>query len=147
MIRRAVTLLLLALPGVLTGCGREAPVHELVQAAGGAIRIPLSRVEDGEVHFFTYQHDGKNVNFLVRTDGSGKLQAHLDACFSCYRYRRGYVVEGDELVCIACRLAYSTEDEVWDFIGACAPISVHSSIERRSLVIQERLLARAAKYF
>lgn len=147
MLPRTLILSLLALGALAAGCGHEAPVHELVQATGGAVRIPLSRVGDGEVHFFTYRHDGKNVNFLIRTDGSGKLQAHLDACFSCYRYRRGYVVEGDDLVCIACRLAYSTEDEVWDFIGACAPISVHSSIERKSLVIKERLLVRAAKYF
>ena len=146
-IPRALTPLLLALGLLAAGCGPEAPVHELVQAAGGEISIPLSRVGDGEVHFFTYRHDGKNVNFLIRTDGSGKLQAHLDACFSCYRYRRGYVVEGDDLVCIACRLAYSTEDEVWDFIGACAPISVHSTIEANSLVIKDRLLVRAAKYF
>ena len=131
----------------LAGCAPEPPVHELVEPVSGAVRIPLERVGDGEVHFFTYRHDGKNVNFLIRTDGSGALQAHLDACFSCYRYRRGYVVEGDSLVCIACRLAYRTEDEVWDFIGACAPISVHSSIERESLVIEERLLVRAAKYF
>ena len=58
-----------------------------------------------------------------------------------------YVVEEDSLVCIACRLAYSTEDEVWDFIGACAPISVHSSVEGEELVIKQRLLARASKYF
>ena len=138
--------MLLAL-AALAGCGAAPPVHELVEAESGAIRIPLARVRDGEVHFFTYRHEGTNVNFLVRTDGSGQLQTHLDACFSCYRYRRGYVVEGDSLVCIACRLSYDTEDEVWDFIGACAPISVHSSIERESLVIEERMLARAARYF
>jgi len=146
MATRTLTLLLLTL-GALAGCGAEPPVHELVQARDGEIRIPLSRVGDGEVHFFTYRHEGKNVNFLVRTDGSGKLQSHLDACFSCYRYRRGYVVEGDSLVCIACRLSYDTEDEVWDFIGACAPISIHSSVDRGGLVIEERMLARAARYF
>ena len=146
MLPRGFVLLLLAMTASI-GCAHEPPVHELVQAVGGAVQIPLARVEDGAVHFFTYRHDGKNVNFLVRTDGSGALQAHLDACFSCYRYKRGYVVEEDSLVCIACRLAYRTEDEVWDFIGACAPISVHSSIEQGNLVIQERLLVRAAKYF
>jgi len=146
MILRAATPMLLAL-ALLAGCGPQPPVHELVEPVGDAIRIPLARVGDGAVHFFTYRHDGKNINFLVRTDGSGKLQTHLDACFSCYRYRRGYVVEEDSLVCIACRLAYRTEDEVWDFIGACAPISIHCSIDGEELVIEQRLLARAGKYF
>jgi len=146
MSARALVLALLAL-GPLAGCGPERPAHELVGLEDGAVRSPLASVTDGKVHFFTYRHGGSNVDFLVRTDGSGRLQTHLDACFSCYRYRRGYVVEGKSLVCIACRLAYDTEDEVWDFIGACAPISIHSSVEGEDLVIEERMLARAARYF
>jgi len=146
MATRTLIAALLAL-GVLAGCRAAPPVHEIVGAEGGAVRIPLARLADGRVHFFTYRGGGKNVNFLVRTDGSGQIQTHLDACHSCYRYRRGYVVEGRNIVCIACRLAYDTDEEVWDFIGACAPISIHSSVDRETLVIDERLLARAARYF
>ena len=128
-------------------CGPQPPVHEEVRPDRGQVRIPLAVVGDGAVHFFTYAQAGTNVNFLVRTDGSGALQAHLDACFSCYRYKRGFVVEGDALVCIACRLDYRIEDEVWDFIGACAPIAIHSARDDDDLVIDQRLLDRAAKYF
>lgn len=112
-------LLLAAL--ALAGCGPRMPEHQLVQADGDLVRIPGRQVEDGQVHFFTFEHGGKRVSFLVRTAGRGTLHAHLDACYSCYRYRRGFVVEGTDLVCIACRPAYPIEDEVWDFIGACAP--------------------------
>ena len=63
-------------------------------------------------------------------------QIYLDACHSCYKYKRGFVVEEPELVCIACRLAYRIEDEAWDYIGACAPISIHSSLEGDKLAIQ-----------
>ena len=74
-------------------------------------------------------------------------QIYLDACHNCYKYKRGFVVEESELVCIACRLAYRIEDEVWDYIGACAPISIHSSLEGDSLAIPRNLLERAARYF
>ena len=83
----------------------------------------------------------------MRTDGNGVLHSHFDACYSCFQYKRGFVVEGSDLVCIACRLAYPIADEVWDFIGACAPISVHSSRGDDSLVIERRLLERGARYF
>jgi len=146
MIARTLLLALLAV-ATLTGCRPVPPVHELVEVEGGYVRIPLAHLADKKVHFFTYRGDGTSVNFLVRTDGGGQIQAHLDACYSCYRYRRGYVVEGKNVVCIACRLAYDTGDEVWDFIGACAPISIHSSVDRQHLVIEERMLARAARYF
>jgi len=131
----------------LLGCGSEAPVHQAVTAEAGVVRLPLDALTDGEVHFFTYKDGGKNVNFLVRTDGRGRLHTHLDACYSCYRYRRGFVVEEGELLCIACRLTYPIEDEVWDFIGACAPIPIPSRVEDGGLVIDRAVLERASRYF
>ena len=58
-----------------------------------------------------------------------------------------FVVEDASLVCIACRLEYRLEDEIWDYIGACAPIEIHSSLEGDALVIDEATLERAARYF
>lgn len=144
----ASALLVTALVTALAAaCAPGAPEHPRVTAEDGAVRLPLARVADGRVHFFTYRHAGKNVSFLVRTDGRGALHAHLDACWSCWQYRRGYVVEGDDLVCIACRYAYPIEDEEWDFIGACAPISIPSAVEGASLVIEQAVLEKAARYF
>ncbi len=145
--RSSVVVVALVGLGAAGGCGPAPPAHQVVEAHDGEVRIALAEVADGAVHFYTYDHDGTSVDFLVRTDGTGALQTHLDACYSCYQYRRGFVVEDDDLVCIACRLEYAIADEVWDFIGACAPISIHSEIHDRDLVIDRRLLDRAAKYF
>ena len=128
-------------------CSQAPPLHHVVEVDADAVRIPLQEVSDGNVHFFTLIHRGKNVNFLVRTDGLGAQHTHLDACYACYQYKRGFVVEDSALVCIACRLEYRLEDEVWDYIGACAPISIHSSLEADELVIEESILERAARYF
>lgn len=143
--RRVISTLLLAL--LVGSCAQKAPFHRLVRLDRGGIRIPLSTVADGGVHFFTFEHDGKNVNFLVRSDGQGELHTHLDACYACYRYKEGFVVEGPNLVCIACRLEYAISDEVWDYIGACAPISIHSSLDGDQLVIDQTVIERAARYF
>ena len=139
----ALLLLALALPG----CTRGAPEHRIVAAESGAVRLPLAEVADGGVHFFTFQHAGRNVNFLVRTDGQGALHTHLDACYSCYRYRRGFVVEGSDLLCIACRYTYPIAEEVWDFQGACAPIPFRSTVDGTSLIIERAVLEKAARYF
>ena len=126
-------------------CSPAPPLHHVVELDADAVRVPLQNVSDGNVHFFTLVHRGKNVNFLVRTDGLGAQHTHLDACYACYQYKRGFVVEDSALVCIACRLEYRLEDEVWDYIGACAPISIHSSIEGNELVIEKSILERAAR--
>lgn len=144
---RSARALVLAALLAAAGCGTELPEHRPVRAEGGAVRIPRATVDDGAVHFFAYQAREAEVRFLVRTDGAGRLQVHLDACFSCYRYRMGFVVEEGFLVCRACRLEYAVEDEVWDYIGACAPIGVRSSEAGGDVVIARRDLERAARYF
>jgi len=145
--RAALALALLLATLGAAACGPRLPEHQEVHAQGAAVHIPLSSVADGAVHFFTYPARDARVHFLVRRDGSGSLQAHLDACFSCYRYRMGFVVEDGYLVCRACRYKYAIADETWDFIGACAPIQIHSSVDGDDLVIATRDLERAAKYF
>ncbi len=39
------------------------------------------------------------------------------------------------------------EDEVWDFIGACAPITLRSSLDGDDLVIERATLEKAVRYF
>jgi len=131
----------------LSACRPLAPAHEAVHCDGSALRISRAAVADGDVHFYSFAHEGRRVNFLVRTDGRGNLHAHLDACFSCYRYRRGFVVDGADLRCVACRYTYPIADEVWDFQGACAPIPIRFELEEEWLVIDRRTLERAARYF
>ena len=129
------------------GCSKQAPEHRIVVPAGERVRIPLATVNDGGVHFFTYKWDGRNVNFFVRTDGTGHLQAHFDACYSCFKYKLGYVHEGNEVVCIACRIGYRLEDVIWDYIGACAPINLKSRILSGHLTINRTTLEKGKRFF
>ena len=70
-----IIILWLAIP-LLAGCERQAPERQIVVPQGDRVSIPLAAVNDGGVHFFTFKHGGKNINFFVRTDGAGKLQAN-----------------------------------------------------------------------
>ena len=132
---------------LMAGCERQAPQHQVLAPQDGRVNILLTAVNDGGVHFFTYRHGGKNINFFVRTDGSGKLQTHFDACYSCFKYKLGYVRQGNQVVCIACRIGYDLDDAVWDYIGACAPISLKSRIAGKHLVISQSRLEKGRKLF
>ena len=131
----------------LVGCGQKAPEHPVVVANGDQVSIPLATINDGGVHFFTFKHEGKNINFFVRTDGTGKLQAHFDACYSCYKYKLGFIHEGNQVVCIACRIGYDLADVVWDYIGACAPINLNSRIAGKYMVIKRSWLEKGKRFF
>jgi len=142
-----VRALLLCVALIAAGCSIKAPEYELVQIQGQCVKLPLSAVDDGEVHHFTYRYDGRSIDFFIRTDGKGKLHAHFDACYSCFKYKLGYVREGDKMVCIACRLGYDLANEVWDYIGACAPINLRSRVVGQELVIDRKALEHGRKYF
>ena len=136
----------LALP-MMVGCERQAPEYPVVVPAADRVSIRLAAVNNGGVHFFTYKHGGKNINFFVRTDGTGKLQAHFDACYSCFKYKLGYVREANQVVCIACRIGYDLDDVVWDYVGACAPINLKSGIAGHHLVIERSRLEKGKRFF
>jgi uncharacterized membrane protein len=75
------------------------------------------------------------------------LQAHFDACYSCFKYKLGYVREGNQVVCIACRIGYNLDDVVWDYVGACAPINLKSGIAGNDLVIKRSRLEKGERFF
>jgi len=140
-------LILWLVVALLAGCEQQAPQHSLVAPDGNQVKIRLTKVRGGGVHFFTYKFEGKNINFFVRTDGTGKLQTHFDACYSCFKYKLGYVREGNQVVCIACRIGYNLNDVIWDYVGACAPININSRVGGDYLVIKQSSLEKGKKFF
>jgi len=138
-----VSLLLLA----AVGCTKQAPEYELIAPVGNHIKIPVDTVNDGKVHFYTYKYNGKNINFFVRTDGEKRLHTHFDACWSCYKYKLGFVVEGDHVRCIACNFEYKLADEFWDFIGACAPIPLRSKVRDGFVEIELEAVQKGERLF
>lgn len=131
----------------LTGCAKQAPEHPLVVPQGDVIKILVKDVYDGCVHFYTYKYNGKNINFFVRTDSKGKFHTHYDACYSCYKYKRGFRIAGADLLCIACNLKYSLYEAVWDFIGPCSPILLRSKVKKGFIVIKLSVIRRGKKLF
>jgi len=132
---------------LMAGCGPQAPEHTLVTAEAVTVRLSLKKVADGNVHFYTYKYNDRNINFLVRTDGKGQLHAHFDACYACFKYKLGYCVEGPDILCIACGLKYNLAEEAWDFIGPCAPISLKSKVRKNYLIIKVSTLEKGARLF
>jgi uncharacterized membrane protein len=131
----------------LSACSKTAPEHPIVTAIDDKIVLPVEKVGDGNVHFFTYKYSGKNVNFFVRTDGNGRLHTHFDACYGCYQYKMGYYVEDNDVVCRACRYRYNLDEEYWDYIGACAPITFKHKLRNGNLLIDISVLERGARFF
>ncbi len=129
------------------GCSNLPAEHTVVDARNDEIRLPVKELRDGRVHFFTYKKDGKRINFFVRTDGRDNLSAYFDACYTCYKKKKGYREEGSDLVCNECNLKFKLAEEHWDTSHGCCPISIKSRMEDGELLISAKDLEKGEKLF
>lgn len=132
---------------IFSGCGKDAPEHQIGVPEGEVIKIPVKDVNDWGVHFYTYKYVGKNINFFTRSDGDGRLHTHYDACYSCYKYKKGFRVEGSKIHCIACNLTYDLDEVAWDFIGPCSPVPLRSKVKGGVIIIKLDVIRRGRKLF
>jgi uncharacterized membrane protein len=132
---------------MISGCSSQPARYQDAPVRDQRIIIPLSQVSDGNVHFYTYRHAGRSINFFVRTDSKGTISTYFDACYTCYRHKKGYRQEGGDIICNECNMKFGLADQKWEEINGCDPISLKSSLEEHSLVIDTAVIEKGAKLF
>jgi high-affinity iron transporter len=107
-------------------------------ASGDELRVPLSEVQDGNLHLFTAQAGGQAYRFLVIKKPGGWGVA-LDACRICGA--EGYRQDGQNVVCRHCGAAIyvPTIGEA----GGCNPVGLPFRMEGADLVVHVSALAQA----
>jgi high-affinity iron transporter len=116
------------------------PSARSVAIANGEIRVPVSEVEDGNLHLFTAQIGGQLLRFMIIKKPTGWGTA-LDACRICGA--EGYRQDGQNVVCRHCGSAIyvPTIGES----GGCNPIGVPAHVDGTDLVLDTSSLTLAAK--
>jgi len=101
-------------------------------AQGGAVRLPVAGLGDGNLHFFSAEVDGALLRFMVIRKPDGNWATALDACMICGRL--GYRQEGSNVVCRNCAAAIYVP--TIGQAGGCNPVGVPSHLEGQELVLQ-----------
>lgn len=101
----------------------------------GTLRVPVSDVSDGKAHFFKVKTDnGTVVTFFVLKSRDGVIRAAINACDVCYRDGKGYVQEGDFMVCEKCGRRFAS-DKINVITGGCNPVGVDRKIQAGEVLI------------
>ena len=132
---------------ILSGCSKKLTQYPDASVHDNKIIVPLRDVRDGKAHFFTYTGGGGQINFFVRTDAKGAVSSYFDACYTCYKHKKGYRQEGSELICNECGMKFGLSDETWPAKGGCDPILLKSTIEGDNLIIEAAVIEKGAKLF
>ena len=132
---------------LLAGCSREETKYPELRARGGEVVVDLADIGSANGRFYSFRAGGgKRVDFLVYRDGAGAPHAVLDACRTCYRWRKGYLLSRGEVVCIKCDMVFKLDD-LEKGTGSCVPIRLNAEGRGETLIIPAAELEAGARYF
>lgn len=113
---------------------------------GGDVTLPLSQVNDGKAHFYTYDANGTTVKYFVLASKDGTVRAALDACEVCYPQQKGYHQAGDAMQCNNCGKTFPSA-KINVITGGCNPIPLKRTVSGGDLVITASSLQAGGQYF
>jgi FTR1 family protein len=106
----------------------------------GIVRVPVSEVQDGNLHLFTFNNDGHPIRFMVIKKPNG-YGAALDACMICGA--EGYRQDGQNVICRHCASAIYIPTIGQK--GGCNPIGFASHVDGGDVAIDVSALLNAAQ--
>ncbi len=126
------------------GAVRETAGHETAEKE---IAVPVADLKDGRAKFFKYTAmDQKEMRFFAIRSSDGVYRAALDACDVCYREKRGYVQDGDDMVCRKCGQRFHSA-LVNEVTGGCNPVAIAREVAGDKIIIKTSELESRKAFF
>lgn len=108
---------------------------------------PACRTRGGKAKFFDYKTaENKNVRFFAMKSSDGVYRAALDSCDVCWEAKKGYVQDGDDMVCRKCGRHFHSA-KINEVSGGCNPVPLTRSVADGHLVIAASDLEAGKSYF
>jgi uncharacterized membrane protein len=70
----------------------------------------------------------------------------LDACERCFQSKKGYVQQGNDMVCINCGLKFRT-DKVNVVTGGCNPHPVTRTVKDGNITVSQEEVVSGLRFF
>jgi high-affinity iron transporter len=119
-----------------------SPAQE-VTFVNGQVTIPLSQVEDGDLHRYQAQEDGVEVRFWLYQKPDGRIATVFDACEICGAV--GFYKTSTGVVCKNCAAPINPQSV--GMPGGCNPIPLKAETTDNAVIIKEADLAAGAAIF
>jgi len=115
---------------------KPQPAEEIPEVKDSdEIRISTAEVDDGKAHYYSYDSDGVNIRYFIIKSSDGVYRAAFDACDECYRAKKGYRQDGDDMVCNNCGLKFES-NKINEVKGGCNPGPLKRTVDGLDVVIK-----------
>jgi len=118
-----------------------------VKPQNGLFVFPVSEFQDGKARHFNFKiSPNQSIRFFVIKSSDGVIRAAFDACEVCYRAKKGYAQQGDNMVCLNCGMKFKSV-KVNEVTGGCNPSALKRTVKDGNVIISQQDLLVGAKYF
>ena len=149
----SITLALIGMAVLLLAAHQEAFANNFTVAAvdvkpqNGLFAFPVSEFQDGKARHFNFKiSPSQSIRFFLIKSSDGVIRAAFDACEVCYRAKKGYAQQGDNMVCLNCGMKFKSV-KVNEVTGGCNPSALKRTVKDGKVIINQQDLLVGAKYF
>ena len=149
----SITLALIGMAVLLLAAHQEAFANNFTVAAvdvkpqNGLFVFPVSEFQDGKARHFNFKiSPNQSIRFFVIKSSDGVIRAAFDACEVCYRAKKGYAQQGDNMVCLNCGMKFKSV-KVNEVTGGCNPSALKRTVKDGKVIINQQDLLVGEKYF
>jgi high-affinity iron transporter len=114
-----------------------------VTFVNGQVSIPLTQVQDGDLHRYAAQEGDTTVRFWLYQKPDGKIATVLDACEICGAV--GFYRGPNGVVCKNCAAPINPQSV--GMPGGCNPVPLKAQVTADAVIIQEADIAAKSRMF
>jgi uncharacterized membrane protein len=120
---------------------------EKVKPVNGVVTIPVAKVSDGSAHYYRLVDGGKELAFFVVKGSDGVIHTAFDACDVCFKEKKGYVQQGDQMLCKNCNQKFAISRIGAASGGGCNPSHLPAKVDAKNISISVTDLKAGARFF
>jgi uncharacterized membrane protein len=110
------------------------------------VEYDVALFNDGTAQHFSYTAGTQTINYFILKSSDGVIRAAFDACDVCWPAGKGYVQQGDQMICRNCGRKFDSV-RINEVKGGCNPAPLNRRIEGDRLIIQKVDILDGRQYF
>ena len=119
---------------------------ETAAPQSGSVAYAVENFDDGKARHFQYVVGKQTITYFILKSSDGVVRAAFDACDVCWPAGKGYVQQGDQMICRNCGRKFDSV-RINEVKGGCNPAPLKRRIEGNQLIIQKADILEGLRYF
>jgi len=130
-----------------SGKGNLAATTSVESAPGSEqVEFAVTLFSDGQARHFQYTAGKHTISYFILKSSDGIIRAAFDACDVCWPAGKGYVQQGDQMICRNCGRKFDSV-KINEVKGGCNPAPLKRRIDGDRLIIQKADILEGLQYF